>query len=96
VCVQGFASADQELRVCISEGSASDCQQALRDAYPNYSAGFTCNKRDTDTDCLESIRNNEDDVTIVGGEEKGEPDRQGPAALLFSLVNEAVPDLWAV
>ncbi len=55
------------IRVCISGGEEAECERALVRAYGSGSLQFTCNKRSSDIACLESIRNNEDDVTIVGG-----------------------------
>lgn len=55
------------IRVCISGGEEADCKRALTRAYGSSNLEFTCNKRSSDIDCLESIRNSEDDVTIVGG-----------------------------
>ncbi|KAF5834924.1 hypothetical protein DUNSADRAFT_8150 [Dunaliella salina] len=59
------------VRVCISKGTKESCQNALMRAYGSSSLRFECVKvtDNADEECLQKVKNQEADVTIVGGNE---------------------------
>jgi len=59
------------IRVCISKGSEESCRNTLMRAYGSSSLSFECVKvaDDADEECLQKVKNQEADVTVVGGNE---------------------------
>eukprot|EP00983_Pelagomonas_calceolata_P055532 1144195-Pelagomonas_calceolata.AAC.1 len=54
-----------KLIVCISKGTTGACEAALDSAYADL-APFTCIKEDSDDECLQAIKSNKADLTVVG------------------------------